>query len=273
MKIALALAVKEFRDALRNRWVAASVLLLALLATLLALLGTAPGGTVDAGALEVTIASLSSLSVYLLPLIALLLSYDTLVGEAERGTLLLLLSYPVARWQVVIGKALGHTAILGVAILLGYGGVGAVLAIADGASLQSILAYLGMMASTLALGVTFVGLGALLSALAGERATAAGLAIALWLVMVVLYDLALLGLLMADDGAAIGGGLFQALLLVNPTDAYRMIALTGVEAVRDIAGLSGLEGGPSLAISLGVLGLWLVLPIAATVAVFSRKEV
>ncbi len=273
MKIVLALAAKEFRDALRNRWVAASVLLLALLATLLALLGTAPGGTVDAGALEVSIASLSTLSVYLLPLIALLLSYDSLVGEAERGTLLLLLSYPVARWQVVIGKALGHTAILGFAILVGYGGVGAVLAIADEASLASILAFLGMMGSTLALGVVFVGLGALLSALAGERATAAGLAIALWLVMVVLYDLALFGLLSADEGGMIGSGLFQALLLANPSDAYRMVALTGVDAVREVAGLSGLEAGPGLAISLGVLGIWLVLPIAATVAAFSRKEV
>ena len=46
-------------------------------------------------ALDVVIVSLSSLTI-LLPLIALLISHDAIVGEMERGTLLLLLSYPVA---------------------------------------------------------------------------------------------------------------------------------------------------------------------------------
>ena len=41
------------------------------------------------------VVSLSSLTIFLVPLIALLLSHDAIVGEAERGTLLLLLSYPV----------------------------------------------------------------------------------------------------------------------------------------------------------------------------------
>ena len=64
-----------------------------------------------AGALDVSVVSRTSLSVYLLPLIALLLAFDALVGEFERGTMLLLLSYPVARWQVVMGKFSGHTMI------------------------------------------------------------------------------------------------------------------------------------------------------------------
>ena len=42
-----------------------------------------------------TVVSLASLTVFLVPLIALLLAYDAIVGEAERGTLLLLLAYPV----------------------------------------------------------------------------------------------------------------------------------------------------------------------------------
>ena len=38
----------------------------------------------------------------------MLLAYDAIVGEADRGTLALLLSYPVARWQVMAGKFAGH---------------------------------------------------------------------------------------------------------------------------------------------------------------------
>ena len=66
----------------------------------------------------------------LLPLIALLISHDAIVGEMERGTMLLLLTYPLSRWQVVLGKFLGHVAILGGATLIGYGAAAVALAAA-----------------------------------------------------------------------------------------------------------------------------------------------
>ena len=47
----------------------------------LAFLGAAPAGRVGAGALEVVVVSLSSLSIYLVPLIALLISHDAIVCE------------------------------------------------------------------------------------------------------------------------------------------------------------------------------------------------
>ena len=67
------------------------------------------------------IVSLSSLTIFLLPLIALLISHDAIVGEMERGTMMLLLSYPVGRWQVMLGKFFGHVAVLAFATVLGYG--------------------------------------------------------------------------------------------------------------------------------------------------------
>ena len=57
-----------------------------------------------AGDLAVSIVSLSSLSIFLVPLIALLLSFDAIVGAVDRGTLALLLAYPVARWLVVLAS-------------------------------------------------------------------------------------------------------------------------------------------------------------------------
>ncbi len=108
----LTVARKEIRQAVRNRWVLASTLLLAALALSLTFLGSAPTGTVGVRALDVVIVSLSSLTIFLIPLIALLISHDAIVGDMERGTMLLLLSYPVARWQVLLGKFLGHLAVL-----------------------------------------------------------------------------------------------------------------------------------------------------------------
>ena len=112
MNPTLILIRKEIRDGLRNRWVLAITALLAMLALSLGFLGSAPTGTVKVDPLTVTVVSLSSLSIFLIPLIAMLLSYDAIVGEIDRGTMALLLSYPVARRQVMAGKFLGHLAIL-----------------------------------------------------------------------------------------------------------------------------------------------------------------
>ena len=103
---------KEVRDSLRNRWVLAAALLLAALALSLGFLGSSPTGTVKVDPLTVTVVSLSSLSIFLIPLIAMLLSYDALIGEIERGTMALLLSYPISRNQILAGKFIGHLIIL-----------------------------------------------------------------------------------------------------------------------------------------------------------------
>ncbi len=274
MRTITAFAVQEIRHGLRNRWVAAAILLLAGLSLSLALLGSAPIGTVKASPLSVTAASLASLSVYLLPLIALMLAYDAVVGESERGTMLLLLAYPVARWQVILGKYLGHCAILLIAIVIGYGGAALLIVALSGGNAGDWQAYLALMASSMLLGAAFVGLGYLVSTLVRERATAAGLAIGLWLLLVVLYDLALLGLLMADQNQSIGQGLFTALMLANPTDAYRILNLTGFEGVRQVTGMAGLFEGaaPGVGVLLASLGAWLVVPLAAATFIFTRRE-
>src|SRR4026207_1832362 len=120
MRNVLLIAAKEIQESLRNRWVLSTTLLLAALALTLTFLGSAPTGNVGVRALDVVIVSLSSLTIFLLPLIALLISQAASVGERGRGPRLLLLSYPVGRWQVVLGKFVGHLAILAFATVLGY---------------------------------------------------------------------------------------------------------------------------------------------------------
>lgn len=274
MKTVMILAGKEIRDGFRNRWVAGSILLLAILALSLSLLGAAPAGGVKASTLSITVASLSSLTVYLLPLIALMLSYDALVGEFERGTMLLLLAYPVARWQVILGKFAGHMAILIVAITIGYGSCGLAIALMGGSDAEGWHAFAALIGSSILLGGAFVALGYLLSIVTSERAAAAGLAVALWLLLVVVYDLLLLGILLADSKQAMSESLFSMLLLLNPTDAYRLFNLTAFEDVKLAAGLAGVgvTAGLSTGLSLAVMALWSALPLTATVFLFQRRE-
>jgi Cu-processing system permease protein len=268
------IAAKEIRDGLRNRWIAATIVLLAALALALYFLGSAPTGTVKASALDISVVSLASLTVYLIPLIALMLSFEAFVGEFERGTMLLLLTYPVARWQVVAGKFIGHVAILAMAILVGYGSVAIMIAMTADGNTQGWQAYLAMMASSLLLGSIFIGLGYVVSVLVRERATAAGAAIGLWLVFVVLYDLVLLGVLLADKGQAIGEQLVAMLMLINPTDAYRIFNLTASEGVRQMAGMTGLvvAGGSNSATMIAVMCVWAILPLVLTAVLFQRRE-
>jgi len=275
MRTVLIIAAKEVRDGLRNRWVLAATALLALFALTLAFLGAAPTGAVKVSPLAVTVVSLSSLTIFLVPLIALLLSYDAIVGEVDRGTMALLLAYPVARWQVVLGKFLGHVTILGFATVIGYGAAGAALIAVHGMDPEAGRAFADMVGSSVLLGGAFVALGYLVSTLVRDRGTAGGIAIGLWLLFVLVYDMALLGLLVADQGRFIDGSAMTWLLLLNPADIYRLLNLTGTAGVSAFAGMSGLadqlEAGP--AVMAAALAAWIVVPLAAAMALFGRRPV
>ena len=269
-----ALAMKELRDGFRNRWVAAAIVVLAILALVLSVLGSAPTGSVRVSELDISVISLASLSVYLIPLIALMLSYDALVGEFERGTMMLLLAYPVTRWQIIMGKFLGHLMILLIAIVVGYGGTVVALTLFTDSGTEGWQAYVTMMASTLVLGAVFIALGYLISVVVRERATAAGASIGLWLVFVVLYDLLLFGVLTMDEEQKISQQLFSTLMLVSPTDAYRVLNLSLFEGVSEAAGIAGVasEAGMSGMLLASSLVLWIILPLAGTLLVFQRRE-
>ncbi len=270
---ALTIAAQEIRVGLRNRWVLATTLLMAALALSLALLGGAPSGAVKADPLAVVVVSLASLTIFLVPLIALLLSFDSIVGEEERGTLMLLLAYPVARWQVVVGKIAGQVAILGVATVIGYGAAGAALALKGGVGVDAAQAFAAMMATSVMLGASFVAMGCLASTLVRERATAAGLAVGVWLFFVLLYDTALLGVLVADQGRVVGKPMLDALLLLNPADVYRLFNMSASHAVSVYSGMAG-PGDPAALpapVFLAVLAAWIALPLGLAVAAFRRR--
>ena len=275
MSNVLIIAGKEIQEGLRNRWVLATTLLLAALALTLTFLGSAPTGNVGVRALDVVIVSLSSLTIFLLPLIALLISHDAVVGEMERGTMLLLLSYPVGRWQVLIGKFVGHLGILAFATVLGYGAAALALAL-TGAEIgrESWMAFAAMIGASVMLGAAFIAIGYLVSTMVRDRGTAAGIAIGIWLLMVLIYDMALLGLLVVDQGKMLPPGAVSALLMLNPTDVYRMLTLAGFANVSVFSGMAGLAGtvASSPAVLLAVLAGWALVPLGFAVLAFSRRE-
>lgn len=256
-----ALARKEFSDRLRNRWVLAVSLVFTVFSLLITYFGGAAQGQVGPSSIEFTIASLVSLVIYLIPLIALLLGFDAIVGERERGSLDLLLALPITRLELLLGKYLGLALALSLSTLAGFALVGVLLY--RQFQWGGLYHYLGFVLSSALLGLSFLSLAVLLSVLARDRTRASGLAITLWFAFVLVFDLLLLGALVATGGQ-FGGETMAYLLLLNPADIFRIINVFSLDQVRSLYGLASIVP-PSLGdpwLMGGAMLAWIVLPLA-----------
>ncbi len=272
MNTVLIVAGKEFRDGLRNRWLLAIAVVLALLAIGLAMFGAAVSGQKGFAPVATTIASLASLAVFIVPLIALMLSYDALVGEAENGTLLLLLTYPVSRDQLLLGKWLGHGAILATSTVIGFGSAAVIMGLFSETRTGLLEAFSLLILTSILLGWCFIGIAYVISARVAEKSKAAGLALIIWLLSVLIFDMAMLGILVATEGQ-ISGELFPWLLLLNPTDVFRLINLQGLGQEQALTGLMSVASGRvfPLAGLLLVMVLWQLLPVVFALISFRRR--
>lgn len=270
----ISIALLEWRIALRNYWLLSAVVMMTVFALLLALLGGASVGSLGVDRLVVTASSLSTLSVYLVPLIALVLSYDAFAGETDRGTLPLLLTYPVPRPAIVIGKFTAHCSVLAVSVIVGFGLVTAVLTVSGGVSAAGLNLMARMVASAILLGGVFVAVGYVVSLSVRQTTTAAGLGILVWVIAVVMLDIALLGLLVADDGQFFTPSVFPWLMLASPTDAFRMFNLAAFDPLivetGAAAAAQGFEFSPVA--SLGAMAIWTCLMLGLATAKLWRCE-
>lgn len=269
-------AHKEFRDGMRNRWVLAITLVFAFLAMGLAYFGASASGMVGFTSLATTIVSLSSLAIFLIPLIALLLAYDSIIGEEEQGTLLLLLTYPLRRTQLLAGKFVGHASIMAISTLMGFGIAAILIALLSGEILNTELwqAFGFFILTATLLGWVFIALAYVTSVLVSEKSRAAGTALILWFWFVLVFDLLLLGGLVVSKGAS-GGDWLPYLLLLNPTDIFRLANLAGFEAARSYTGLSYLASGPLFdpLMLTGILMLWVIGPLLLALWLFKRRRI
>jgi Cu-processing system permease protein len=266
----LAQSAAEFRIAFRNRWVAIAVVMMALFSLVLTAAGTAPSGQLGADKLSVTVASLTSLAVYLVPLVALLMGFDAVAGEVERGTLPLMLTYPITRAEILGGKLVAHLAILGLALAVGYSLAGAAALWFDPKSMRGIPALVRLFSTSLLLGATFLGMGYMISGLARRPGAAAGVAMGLWLLLIVLYDLGLLAAVVADRGGPFTTRVFPWLILANPAGAFRLYNLAASEAASAAAGISGAATKIPIGYALASVCLWPAAAFALSIATLKR---
>lgn len=249
-RVARSLIVAEVIERLRDRWVLVVSVLFALLAAGVSLYGR----KVEGAAVDLTGASLVTLASLLVPLVALVLGHDAIVGERERNTLGLLLSLPISRLEVVIAKYVGRLLALTVAI---GAGLGVSIAIAPPGGRLALLYLLG---PSLTLGAAFLAIGVLVSSVTRRQITAASAVVAIWFFLVILYDLGLLGLLVVTDGA-IGQQTVAYLVLANPVGLFRlqMLSVFGGAGGLESLGMA-IPSARSLGTALSWLA-WVVVPV------------
>ncbi|PSP79272.1 hypothetical protein BRC88_09175 [Halobacteriales archaeon QS_4_69_225] len=115
----LAVAEKDFRDAVRSRLMIVVAVMFVALTGGGVLLATTAGGEASLGILG-AIGALRSGTAIFVPIIALGIAYRAIAGEQASGSLKLLLSLPNSRLDVVLGKFLGRAAVVTVAIVIGF---------------------------------------------------------------------------------------------------------------------------------------------------------
>jgi Cu-processing system permease protein len=222
-----------------------------------------------------TAASLVQLVLLLVPLTALLIG--VLSFAPDRGAAELLFSQPVSRTTILLGKLLGLLEALVGAEALGFGAAGLVIFSQSGE--EGLSGFVLVFGGGVLLTAIFLGLAAVLGAAAvGRRRTRAlALALVVWFVAVILFDVSALGLAsLLPSGTA--SRVLIVSVLVNPVDAVRTAALLGIEGAAafgaaSLAFLRFTKGpiGAGLLLALSV-ATWVVVPVAIAIERLRRAD-
>ncbi|WP_276299177.1 ABC transporter permease subunit [Halorussus lipolyticus] len=225
-----AIARKDFQDAVRSKWLwALSAIFFGLFVGSAYLIGSgvesSGGGSLTA---EVFVPTLGNRVVALVvPIVAIVVAYSSIIGERESGSLKLLLSLPHSRQDVVAGKTLGRSTVLALPILVGMLLAAVVLAL-YGIDVGA-LKYLAFVGLTLLLGIVFVNVAVGVSAAASTNRRAMLGTVGLYVVFTMLWTQVRRVLLVFNDKLGLGWenitlvkyGLF--LKYFNPVRAYETL--------------------------------------------------
>jgi ABC-2 type transport system permease protein len=289
-----AVARKDFRDAVRSKWLwGLSAIFFGLFVGSAYLIGSGVqsngNGPLTA---EVFVPTLGNRVVALVvPLVAIVVAYSSIIGERESGSLKLLLSLPHSRQDVVTGKAAGRSSVLALPILAGMLLAAIVLAI-YGIDVGS-LKYLAFVGLTLLLGVVFVNLAIGVSAAASTNRRAMLGTVGIYVVLTMLWTQVRRILLVFNDKLGLGWeqltlvkyGLF--LKFFNPIRAYETLVtrlyadsvlgarLYGVGRMQQQVISQRLGEAPfylSDGVVLAQFLLWLLVPVALGYLVFEKAD-
>ncbi|ELZ88296.1 ABC transporter permease subunit [Haloferax sulfurifontis] len=274
----LAIAKKDFRDAIQSRalWALVAVfVLLSLVSTysyveVPELFGGA-GGATFAGLVFFTVGLIG----LFVPLAAIVVCYKSLAGEREIGSIKLLLSLPTNRLNVFAGKVVGRAAVLvfglGVGLLVGLGFGSVLLGTLElGATLVFVLVTLGFAG-------IYAGIVVGLSATTGSTSRATTLALGFFVVFELLWDVVPMAAVYVVNGFNLPSMMPDWVFLVSqvsPSSAYLSTVVALLPELAEMAGAAPPQSGVGVEVTpaepdpfflspemgIVILALWIIVP-------------
>lgn len=271
LRVTLAFARREFRDALAARWFVLYTIAFAALAIAVSFMSLAGVGSHGFAGFGKTTAGLLNLIMLVVPLMALTAGTGAIASERERGTLLYLLAQPIRRGELLLGKFFGLAGALCCSLCLGFGLSAGVLAWKSGGA--DLGAFVMLVVAACGLAVCMLSVGLLISVMSRRSGVATGLGLFVWLSLVFLSDLGLMA------GALVFKLRVQEVFLLgvlNPLQAYKLGVIHQMNASIDVLGPVGVyasqEYGTALPWLLGSVMLgWTVLALSLAYLIFNRR--
>ncbi len=217
----LIIAKKEFKDSITNRWflILSAVFFLLILQIpyiVLVLLGLFPYANIP-GKVGQFITSAISLGA----LITITMGSLNISGEKEKGTLTYLLSQPLRRIDVLLGKFFGLLLAISLIMVIGFGF--ALFPSFGGSNVVSMglidFAY-GILAMV-GLSAVMLGISLAISVVSMSRTMAIAGALFIWLLLAVIYDRGLLSIVFTITNE---NEVFLYFILLNPIQITQIIA-------------------------------------------------
>lgn len=269
------IAKKEFSDNARNRW----ILFMITVFLVLTIVASIMAGHGKLGELEGTVAALMSISVMLVPVISIMLGYATISGEAESGAMSIVLTCPVSRTEVLLGKYIGLGSVICFSVFVGFGSSGLIIAATAGSAQWS--GYLVFMLLTMLLGMLYLSLSICFSSVLKRRVTSLAAGVLVFFLGMI-FGMIFMGIYMSTGGdlnAFIMGDMtgipdwFWFEVFLSPQDGSGVAAMLAFGVDKYM----GYEFDLPSWINLGTLALaqaiWALVPLTIAFVAFLRRDI
>src|SRR5512137_301869 len=273
-KAVYTIAKKEFSDNARNKWILAMISIF----VVLTIASSIMAGHGKLGEMEVTVGILISLSSMLVPIISIMLGYATISGEAESGALSIVLTCPVSRSEVLLGKFLGLGSVICFSVFVGFGVSGLIIGATAGGQW---IGYVSFMLLTMLLGMLYLSLSMCFSSVLKRRVTSLAAGVLIFFLGMIL------GMIMMGAYASTGGDLgafvmgdlsdvpdwFWWEVFLSPQDGSQVAAMLAF----GVNEFMGYEFDLPSYINLGTLALsqavWTLIPLSFSFLWFRKRDV